>query len=192
MFPSSSPARGFQARCTRLFRDTPRRVLSFLCKHRALGVLLTMQNAAMIAGISLIINPTTPYASDMKAIVRLFMEQHPHDPKADDFTQQEATIVSGRSYSAEYRLPLCNGERSSMKRDEHRQVNVRSIVPHPSAAVWFLHLQRVATRSSTPHKKQPFRTFHRGRRGSLGPTCTAQMMIGLSSCKFGKARYASD
>jgi hypothetical protein len=48
----------------------------------------------MIAGIALILNPTTPHASDMKEILRLFMEQHPHNPKADDFTQQEATIVS--------------------------------------------------------------------------------------------------
>lgn len=48
----------------------------------------------MIAGISLILNPRTPYAADMKEILRLFMEQHPHNPKADDFTQQEATIVS--------------------------------------------------------------------------------------------------
>jgi hypothetical protein len=48
----------------------------------------------MIAGISLILNPRTPHAADMKEILRLFMEQHPLNPKADDFTQQEATIVS--------------------------------------------------------------------------------------------------
>jgi len=48
----------------------------------------------MIAGISLILNPRTPHASEMKEILRLFMEQHPWNPKADDFTQQEATIVS--------------------------------------------------------------------------------------------------
>jgi hypothetical protein len=52
------------------------------------------QNAAMIAGISIILNPQTPHAADMKEILRLFMEQHPLNPKADDFTQQEATIVS--------------------------------------------------------------------------------------------------
>ena len=48
----------------------------------------------MIAGISLILNPRTPHADEMKEILRLFMEQHPFNPKADDFTQQEATIVS--------------------------------------------------------------------------------------------------
>jgi len=48
----------------------------------------------MIAGISLILNPRTPHAAEMKEILRLFMEQHPFNPKADDFTQQEATIVS--------------------------------------------------------------------------------------------------
>jgi hypothetical protein len=57
-------------------------------------MLLTRQNVAMIAGISLLINPETPHASEMKEIMRLFMEQHPVDPTADDFSQQEATIVS--------------------------------------------------------------------------------------------------
>lgn len=57
------------------------------------GLHADQQNAAMIAGISLILNPQTPHAADMKEILRLFMEQHPLNPKADDFTQQEATIV---------------------------------------------------------------------------------------------------
>lgn len=30
----------------------------------------------------------------MRMIVQSFMEQHPHDPKADDFSQKEAAIVS--------------------------------------------------------------------------------------------------
>ena len=57
------------------------------------GLHADQRNAAMIAGISLILNPQTPHAADMKEILRLFMEQHPLNPKADDFTQQEATIV---------------------------------------------------------------------------------------------------
>ena len=52
------------------------------------------QNAAMIAGILLLVNPRTPHAHEMKEIVRLFKQEHPYDPKADDFTQKEATIVS--------------------------------------------------------------------------------------------------
>ncbi|WVN89314.1 uncharacterized protein L203_104536 [Cryptococcus depauperatus CBS 7841] len=50
-------------------------------------------NAAMIAGISLIINPRASYSNDMRKIVQAFMEQHPHDPKADDFSQKEAAII---------------------------------------------------------------------------------------------------
>lgn len=69
---------------------------SFVSHTCRLSFMLTLQNAAMIAGISLIINPGTPHVADMKEILRLFMAQHPHDPKADDFTQQEATIVSER------------------------------------------------------------------------------------------------
>jgi len=53
----------------------------------------------MIAGISLILNPRTPHAAEMKEILRLFMEQHPFNPKADDFTQQEATIVGDKRRS---------------------------------------------------------------------------------------------
>lgn len=30
----------------------------------------------------------------MRMIVQSFMEQHPHDPRADDFSQKEAAIVS--------------------------------------------------------------------------------------------------
>lgn len=48
----------------------------------------------MIAGLSLIINPGSPYAAEMKEIVRLFKEQHPLGEGADDFTRQEFTIVS--------------------------------------------------------------------------------------------------
>ncbi|KAK8847577.1 hypothetical protein IAR55_005436 [Kwoniella newhampshirensis] len=50
-------------------------------------------NAAMIAGISLIIDPRAPHVNDMRQIVQSFMEQHPHDPKADDFSQKEAAII---------------------------------------------------------------------------------------------------
>ncbi|WVQ69466.1 uncharacterized protein L199_007684 [Kwoniella botswanensis] len=50
-------------------------------------------NAAMIAGISIIIDPRAPRASEMKQIIQAFMEQHPHDPKADDFSQKEAAII---------------------------------------------------------------------------------------------------
>lgn len=55
--------------------------------------MLKSQNVAMIAGISLLLNPQTPHAGEMKEIMRLFMEQHPVNPSADDFSQQEATIV---------------------------------------------------------------------------------------------------
>ncbi|OCF45779.1 nuclear protein [Kwoniella heveanensis CBS 569] len=50
-------------------------------------------NAAMIAGISILIDPRAAHAGDMKQIVQSFMEQHPHDPKADDFSQKEAAII---------------------------------------------------------------------------------------------------
>ncbi|WRT64595.1 uncharacterized protein IL334_001528 [Kwoniella shivajii] len=50
-------------------------------------------NAAMIAGISIIIDPRAPRAAEMKQIIHSFMEQHPHDPKADDFSQKEAAII---------------------------------------------------------------------------------------------------
>ncbi|WWD21666.1 hypothetical protein CI109_106152 [Kwoniella shandongensis] len=50
-------------------------------------------NAAMIAGISMIIDPRAQHANDMRQIVKSFMEQHPHDPKADDFSQKEAAII---------------------------------------------------------------------------------------------------
>ncbi|WVR04770.1 hypothetical protein IAU60_001782 [Kwoniella sp. DSM 27419] len=50
-------------------------------------------NAAMIAGISNILDPRAPHAVDMKLIVQAFMEQHPHDPKADEFSQKEAAII---------------------------------------------------------------------------------------------------
>lgn len=48
----------------------------------------------MIAGISLIIDSHSPHATDMRDIVSSFMEEHPLDPKADDFSQTEAAIVS--------------------------------------------------------------------------------------------------
>lgn len=64
----------------------------------------------MIAGISMIIDPVSTFqyyyshntdfwqraahSNDMRMIVQSFMEQHPHDPKADDFSQKEAAIVS--------------------------------------------------------------------------------------------------
>ena len=50
-------------------------------------------NSAMIAGLSLILNPSNPHADDMRDIVQSFMEQHPHDPAADEFSQKEAAIV---------------------------------------------------------------------------------------------------
>ncbi|WVQ79880.1 hypothetical protein IAT38_001980 [Cryptococcus sp. DSM 104549] len=50
-------------------------------------------NAAMIAGISMIIDPRSSHSKDMGLIVKSFMEQHPHDPKADDFSQKEAAII---------------------------------------------------------------------------------------------------
>nr|XP_019046958.1 hypothetical protein I302_03564 [Kwoniella bestiolae CBS 10118]OCF25888.1 hypothetical protein I302_03564 [Kwoniella bestiolae CBS 10118] len=34
-----------------------------------------------------------PRAAEMKQIIQAFMEQHPHDPKADDFSQKEAAII---------------------------------------------------------------------------------------------------
>lgn len=48
----------------------------------------------MIAGISMIVDPRGLHAADMRQIVQSFMQEHPHDPRADDFTQKEAAIVS--------------------------------------------------------------------------------------------------
>ncbi|WWC59664.1 uncharacterized protein I303_102226 [Kwoniella dejecticola CBS 10117] len=50
-------------------------------------------NVAMIAGISIIIDPRASRAAEMKQIIQSFMEQHPHDPKMDDFSQKEAAII---------------------------------------------------------------------------------------------------
>jgi hypothetical protein len=52
-----------------------------------------LQNAAVIAGISLLVDPTGRHASEMRQIVQEFMQEHPHDPRADDFSQKEAAIV---------------------------------------------------------------------------------------------------
>lgn len=51
----------------------------------------------MIAGISLLLEPSSPYASDMWDIVTHFVEHHPYNPKSDDFTRREAAIVSTAS-----------------------------------------------------------------------------------------------
>ena len=50
-------------------------------------------NSAMIAGISVIIDPSGPHADDMRALMKSFMEQHPTDPSADDFSQKEVGII---------------------------------------------------------------------------------------------------
>ena len=47
----------------------------------------------MIAGLSLILDPNNARAGAMSEIVQSFMEQHPHDPAADEFSQKEAAIV---------------------------------------------------------------------------------------------------
>ena len=54
----------------------------------------------MIAGLSLILDPKNQHAGDMREIVQSFMEQHPHDPAADEFSQKEAAIVSVRCWPA--------------------------------------------------------------------------------------------
>lgn len=93
----TSLAESVQAGCARLFRDFVGRVIPFFRKSiTPIEINAEFQNVAMIAGISLIMNPQAPYATEMKDIIRLFMEQHPCDSAADDFTQQEATIVSSR------------------------------------------------------------------------------------------------
>lgn len=52
-------------------------------------------NAAMIAGISIIIDPTARHAGQMREIVRSFMEHFGHgfDLKSDGFSKKEAAIV---------------------------------------------------------------------------------------------------
>lgn len=57
-------------------------------------------NSAMIAGLSLILDPHNERASDMRDIVQSFMAQHPHDPAADEFSQKEAAIVRHREYQS--------------------------------------------------------------------------------------------
>jgi hypothetical protein len=48
----------------------------------------------MIAGINLLLEPDSPYASDMWKIVTNFMENHPYNPSSDEFSRREAAIVS--------------------------------------------------------------------------------------------------
>ena len=47
----------------------------------------------MIAGISSIIDPRNRYATEMREIISNFLEQHPHDPAADDFSKKESAII---------------------------------------------------------------------------------------------------
>ncbi|ORX34040.1 fungal-specific transcription factor domain-domain-containing protein [Kockovaella imperatae] len=51
-------------------------------------------NAAMIAGISEILDPRSPHAADMRAIIQNFLDHFPHDETKDEFSQKEAGIVS--------------------------------------------------------------------------------------------------
>jgi hypothetical protein len=140
--------------------------------------MLTLQNAAMIAGISLIINPGTPHAADMKEILRLFMAQHPHDPKADDFTQQEATIVSEILFPMLIRRsPLFIAEGSSTRQNEHKRAKGRCTTPLPSAVDRSLHFQGEAPMARD-------RMSRHGRLGSLDPTCAVPRTIDRSSCKY--------
>jgi hypothetical protein len=59
-----------------------------------IGIAAHVQNAAMIAGISMIIDPRGSHVADMRHILQDFMQEHPHNPRADDFSQKEAAIVS--------------------------------------------------------------------------------------------------
>ncbi|BEJ12592.1 hypothetical protein CspHIS471_0210520 [Cutaneotrichosporon sp. HIS471] len=50
-------------------------------------------NCAMIAGINLLLEPTSPYASDMWKIMTNFMEHNPYSPNSDEFSRREAAII---------------------------------------------------------------------------------------------------
>ncbi|KLT39784.1 hypothetical protein CC85DRAFT_250611 [Cutaneotrichosporon oleaginosum] len=50
-------------------------------------------NCAMIAGINLLLEPHSPYASDMWKIMTNFTEHHPYNPTSDGFSRREAAIV---------------------------------------------------------------------------------------------------
>lgn len=100
-------------------------------------------NAAMIAGISMIIDPRAAHSSDMRMIVQSFMEQHPHDPKADDFSQKEAAIIytlHRRAQEMEERrtrrnAPRWSADNTSSQRPAPRSTGTRSAMhspPHPA------------------------------------------------------------
>lgn len=48
----------------------------------------------MIAGINLLLEPNSLYASDMWKIITKFMEHHPYNPNGDELSRKEAAIVS--------------------------------------------------------------------------------------------------
>ncbi|BEI81893.1 hypothetical protein CcaverHIS002_0210530 [Cutaneotrichosporon cavernicola] len=50
-------------------------------------------NCAMIAGINLLLEPNSPYASDMWKIMTNFMEHNPYSPNSDEFSRREAAII---------------------------------------------------------------------------------------------------
>ncbi|RXK39216.1 hypothetical protein M231_03573 [Tremella mesenterica] len=80
-------------------------------------------NAAMIAGISIILNPHGSQADDMRKIMKSFMDQYPHDPKADDFSQKEVGII----YTL-HRRAMANEE---LRAKEERRMKEESHRPHP-------------------------------------------------------------
>lgn len=138
----------------------------------------------MIAGILLLVNPRTPHAPEMKEIVRLFKQEHPYDPKADDFTQKEATIVrfpvkTKRATDLTGRLqPLMNVE-SSSNRDGLHLGSGRRARRLLSETRGNLDLQRVhCNRLTNPA------TLRLPRLPIPHPYCKVQMTIRLSQCTF--------
>ncbi|WWC86725.1 uncharacterized protein L201_001603 [Kwoniella dendrophila CBS 6074] len=120
-------------------------------------------NAAMIAGISIIIDPRASRAPEMKQIIQSFMEQHPHDPNADDFSQKEAAII----YTLHQRAQQIESQRSARK-------------PAPPAgrlSVDNTSFERSSSMAAPPQPTPP----HSGDHGSSGPRNAALPAISPQS-----------
>ncbi|KIR54550.1 nuclear protein [Cryptococcus gattii Ru294] len=79
------------------------------------------------------------HSNDMRMIVQSFMEQHPHDPKADDFSQKEAAIIytlHRRAQEMEERRqrrygPRRSADNLSFQRSSPRNTGTRSAMHSP-------------------------------------------------------------